>query len=100
LPVQTAKKDRQSLPFFGRKGNATPEPDWFGVVFTWFEGRLYFLTNTYTQISEDYPHRAGWRGVTRRDCHRPGAGSFTPNSDPMEFSAIFTRNSLIFPIES
>jgi hypothetical protein len=45
LPVQLAKKDRQSLPFFGEKATQPPRPRWFFVVFTRFEGWLCQLSN-------------------------------------------------------
>jgi hypothetical protein len=45
LTVQTAKKDRQSLSFFGGKSKRTPGPDWFCVVFTEFEGRQSLPSN-------------------------------------------------------
>jgi hypothetical protein len=45
LTAQTAKKDRQSPPFFGGKSKRTPSPDGFCVVFTRFEGGLCLPSN-------------------------------------------------------
>jgi hypothetical protein len=41
------KKGGLSLFFFGRKSKKTPRADWFGVVFTWFEGGLCSPSNPY-----------------------------------------------------
>jgi hypothetical protein len=48
LPVQLAKKDRQSLSFFGEKGNATPRLSWFLVWSSRFGGKALLCLQTQT----------------------------------------------------